>query len=161
MPLEGFDGLEIDDVGTMDSHERLRAQPCRQILYRDVHDVRPIGRVQRDVVAAGFAMQDLLDRDRDDPPAHAGVDPTERIACGGRRVPLPYGARVAGGQRGPNPFERLLETLGTERLQQVVQRLDLERRYGVLVERGRENHLWVMREAPEHLEAVALRHLDV
>ena len=117
--------------------------------------------MQRDVVAAGFAVQDLLDRDRDDPPSHPGVDPTEWTAGGGRLETIPQGVRVTGGQRGPNPVERLLEAVGAERLQQVVERLDLERRDRVLVERGRENHLRAMREAPEHLEAVAFRHLDI
>jgi len=55
----------------------------------------------------------------------------------------------------------LLEALGAERLQQVVQRLDLERRDGVLVERRGEDHLRTVDELLQHLEPVARRHLDV
>ena len=57
--------------------------------------------------------------------------------------------------------ERFGKSLGTEGLQQVVDRVDLERLQGELVVRGDEDHVDVLPQKLENFEAVELRHLDV
>ena len=57
--------------------------------------------------------------------------------------------------------QRLAQTFGADRLQQVVDRVHLECADRVLVVGGREDHRHVAADQVEHLEAVELRHLDV
>ena len=53
------------------------------------------------------------------------------------------------------------QTLGAERLQQVVDRVHLERPNGIAVVRGDEDDGDVAADQLEHVEPVELRHLDV
>ena len=62
---------------------------------------------------------------------------------------------------GARAIERLGEALGAERLQQVVDRVHLERADGVAVVGGDENDGDVAADELEHVEPVELRHLDV
>ncbi|PYP77908.1 MAG: hypothetical protein DMD25_08180 [Gemmatimonadetes bacterium] len=60
-----------------------------------------------------------------------------------------------------NAVEGLAEALRTERLEEIVQRLDLERGHGVAVEGRRKDDVGVVSELLEDFEPVALGHLDV
>ena len=81
---------------------------------------------------------------------------------GGRAAGAQRGDRRPGGRRPvARPLERRGEPLVRERLQQVVDRVDLERPQGELVVRRDEDDRHAAAEQLEHLEAVELRHLDV
>jgi len=106
-------------------------------------------------------MQNPLDGHGNDSPPHPDVEAAQRLAAPGRR-------RVSFGQRLrippdllTHPVERLAQALGAERLEEVVEGLDLERRHGISIEGGRKNNVWMMIELVEDLESVALRHPDV
>ena len=72
---------------------------------------------------------------------------------------------MLGAHPAPGTGERLLEPAGVDRLQQVVDRVDLERLDGVFVEgRDEYEHRRLLRafdEPPRHFESAEAGHLDV
>jgi hypothetical protein len=61
----------------------------------------------------------------------------------------------------PYALQCVFESFGAERLEKIIERLQLKCGDGVLVECGGEDDVRVMRDLPEHLETVPRGHLDV
>src|SRR5882757_4378105 len=116
--------------------------------------------VRRDVVADCFEPGDIAHSDGHNAAtaaykqtAHRRV--THRLAESFQR----WCARLA--QRGAHTFERDVQTLFAEGLEQIVECTKLECGYGVLRVRGREYNERLVCYARQHLGARQSRHLDV
>ena len=107
-------------------------------------------------------MQNLRDRHGDDSPPHPNVEASQRlVASSRRRESFGHRVRVPPPDLLTHPVQRLAEPFGAEGLQEIIEGLHFERRDSVLVESRREDHMRTMDDVPEHLEAIALGHLDV
>ena len=126
-------------------------------------EVRLPVRLERDVVVLRLDVVDLVDRQHVHVRAVADQHALgrSRTAAGRRGSSASIGSAVLARSRSRARRERLLEPLGAERLQQVVDRVHLERAQRVLVVGGDEDDRQVAPEQLEHLEAVELRHLHV
>ncbi len=122
--------------------------------------------VHGDVVVVGLEPLDVGDGDRQNPSAIADEDARQRHRS--RRAdpsPRPRAARPATSPSSRtarfDAFERGEQTVAAERLEQIVDRLELERGDGELVVRRREHDRRIVLNATQHVEPVELRHLDV
>ncbi len=119
---------------------------------------------KRDVVVLRLDVVDLVDREHVDARTvaheHASgtawqrAGPRWRASCTGMRLASAAAARARASSASPSRS-------ATERLQQVVDRVHVERPQRVLVVGRDEHDRHVAADQFEHLEAVELRHLDV
>jgi hypothetical protein len=146
-------------VLAVDPAEPFGIQPPFELAERDIQQVTPSCRVRRDVAPTGFEAYHRGHCDR-----HDGVPESREQSLDGTLPQCFSSAGQHGGptfrivQPAPDPLEGPVKTPSTERLDQVVDGLQLERRHGVMVVRGREDHRWLMVGVLEHLESRELGH---
>ena len=126
--------MNPDELGGVQLLLERRQRLAQQILGRP--------HVQLDVVVGGLNPIDIRPVDDDDPVAarygHAGRRPrgSPELLQQGRQPPI----ALARGEVRLRALERGAEALLAERLQQVVDRVEVERPQRVAVERGHEDH---------------------
>jgi hypothetical protein len=149
--VEFFDAVEVDDGGAVRAPEGLRVELFFKLLHAEAQQVRAAADVELDVVVVGLDPVNVRGVDEDDPAAGLHHEAREVAALsGGRRSRrLFFSARVAAQEgakalgQSPRLFhldvrlgarERLPEPVVVERLQEVVERVHLERleRVGVV-----------------------------
>src|SRR5579885_1277031 len=159
------DEIQIDDVRAMHPEKSLGVETRLELVHAEVDEIAPAARVDGDVIVIRLEPLDLRDVDRDDAPTIAREDATNRTA--GRKMidclagTPPDGLVVAIAHRAPNAFERGVQSVAAERLEQIVDCLELERRHGKPIIRRREHDRGIMLNALEYLEPAQLRHLDI
>jgi len=138
-----LNAVYVDDGRTVHPHEQARIQLRFEPVHRLSNEVRLSADVQADVVASRLAPVDVRDLDEVDAPARLDDEPFARGDRSGRRRRsrgrrlciwqqaedmAPDGGRPTLGQVLAREGERGAEALGAKRLQQIVERVDLERR---------------------------------
>jgi hypothetical protein len=143
--------------------EAFRVEPLGERLDRPAHEVLVRADVQIDVVLRRFDPVDVGGVEKEDPSRLAHDEPRER-RIGTRGFPHMRGIRRAAAARDAHrAFDRRVEALLVERLEQVVERVHFERAQRVLVIGGSEDHerQLVVVERCEDVEAGARGELDV
>src|SRR2546423_1229188 len=178
--LQTAHAIQVDHGRAVDARELFRVEPRLDAAQVAAQQVRPPARVNLRVVADRFQPVHFLRGDEVTLAALFDEEPPQRLPalrCWGVRFNLPR-ASVMFHQRQQPPAEllraplavlalraskRLVESLVRERLEQVVERADLEGPQRVAVPRGDENQdgraLKVYRF--QNLETVLVRHLHV
>ncbi len=159
VPLEPLEVLHGDQRVAVDPDEAVAELLLE--LPQGVVDEKLAARVShRDVLLIGLEVAHLLDRHQLDPAPRAGADVGAGLALAlllrERGELCAVRARRAG--------ERVLEIPGSHRLQQIADRLHVERLDRVLLERGAEDHRrrgLELRQVSGGLQAVHAGHANV
>ena len=161
------DLVEANDGRPVDPQEAFRPEPRLHAIHGLADGVGGVVGVDADAVVRRLDPDDARDGDRAEPTAAAHGD----AGVVGRHVVLAQERLHAARELDlASPADLVLgagqhagEALVVEGLQQVVERLRFEGAHGVLLERGREHHHRhaVGADAPDHVEAGRLGHLDV
>ncbi len=145
-----LDVREGDQHGAVDPHEAGGCPLLGQRRERGPHQVGAVGGVEPRVVALRLDVGDVGPVDEPGHPAALDGDPD--VLAGLRAARL------------HDPAYGLAEPIGSDRLEHVVDRAQLERRDGVLLVGGHEDHPRRLLEPRQHLgevEAGETGHLDV
>ena len=146
--------------------KRLAIEPLVEARDRQADEIGAAPGRHRRVLGVGAEVLDVLDEDRNDLALVAHQQARQRRGLGGTRAferrQRPFLARVAAQRMA----DRLLEALAVERLEQVVDRVQLEGGDRVLVvgggeDDGRPGDRRIGAEGAQHLEAGHPRHVDV
>src|SRR5215207_2405067 len=176
-----FDAVEVDDGGAVRAPEGLRVEPLFQFLHAQAQQVCAAPDVELDVVVVGLDPFHVGRVDEDDAATYLDHEARQVAALfarsdGGRRLVLGARAPAQEGAEalGQSPRlaqldlrlgarERLPEPLVGERLQEVVERVHLERleRVGVVGGDEDDGRDALQLDPREHAEAVHAGHLDV
>src|SRR6266480_2528398 len=172
--LQLLDPLDVYDGRPVDAHEPRGVELRFEMLHGFAQRVPGAARMDLDVVALRFDPVDVLDAEDGHATARLDRETLQVLTVAGDRR-LPRDSVQQGGepvaQRSDLALAHLLlgvrhrpaESLVVEGLEQIEQRVDLERPEGVLVVGGDEDHHRELRrvEPTEQREAVHLGHLDV
>ena len=162
--LDPAHALDVDDVRTVDAHEAPRIEQHLEFGQALVLQPRLATRADAHVIVLRLDDVDIKGCHHVHLRAVADQHPFERPAAGGG---LPqhgvHGRRRGGSGACARVRQRDVEPLLAERLEQVIDRVHLERLDGVLLEGGDEDDSRGQCRARQfqHFKPVQLRHLDV
>ena len=166
----GLDRVEVDECRAMDAHELLGREPLLELLERVVDQVLVAVRAREHQAVAREHHRNLIQLEQLDlaPMAHR-QSPQRRHALEHRRrgERLLLGLRAAGALAAAHlrgdAAHRFVEALAAHRLEQVIERGDLERLDGVAVVGGDEHddRRVVAAEMARDLETGEVGHVDV
>ncbi len=145
-----------DQMAAVDADEAPGAPALLQGGQRDAHQMAALVGVQPGVVALGLDMGDLLDGHE---AGHAAEFDGYVV-----RVGLVHGYPGSGADQFGGPPDGLAEALLADRLEDVVDGLEVERLHGEVLVRGDEHdqrRLGEPGEQPGQVEAVETGHVDV
>src|SRR3989441_4351989 len=154
------DGVQIDDRRAGDPEEERRIQSSFQVCQGRLHPVVVLRGLYLRQAPLRSEIKNILSGNHAIPGASLCQE-ARRI--GSRGDPLPAERLLLPGGRGPpHPVHGLLQSGAADRLEKVIDRLELERVHRVLVEGGAEDDPRPGRgEGGGHLHPRAARHLDV
>src|SRR5688572_26868480 len=127
--------LQIHDVSPVDPDEAGGIETLLQPIEREVHQVTHRAGIRCHVIAPGFEPRHFRNSQRNDRSTQTYEQPAHWTAGQCFAEPVQRRKRRGLTQRGPDPLQRRSQPLRTERLEQIVERAQLEGRDGVLRER--------------------------
>ncbi len=153
--LDRGEPRDVHDPRAVDADEAGRGEAGGEGGQRLVLQVAPPSRADQDVVVLGLHPVDRVDGEERHPRPLPHRDPLERrpLRPRGRGEPRRVGPPRPGGEEGARPGERRVEALPREGLQEVVDRVHLERLHRVPVVRRHEDDGGAGLEELERLEA--------
>ena len=163
-------GNETDShhVRAVDPKKLSRIELCYEAREGVTHQVHFSGRVDLDIVTGSGKPLNVVDRKKERPLrlAHQDLPRSGRAPWNSRQqasYPLLQVAVIRLSERGTNALDTAQEALPIERLQQVIDRLDLEGAYGILGVSGCKHDQWRcdVTEPVEDVEATACSELNV
>ena len=144
--LQLLDAIGIDDVRAVDADEAVRIEPRLHRRHRLAEEIGIALHMQPHVVPCGVHPVDFVRADEEDPAARFHDQPIRRMGLvrleilHHREEPLAEVAGALAFQPLARAIQRAQEPRAVERLQQVVERVDLEGPQRVLVVGRREDH---------------------
>jgi hypothetical protein len=158
--------VEVHEVRAVHAREAARVETGLEPAQREMQHVARAPLVGDHVIAVGLEPRHALDRHGDECPADPHEQPADRPTRERAAQPLDRVDRYGLAERGPHALHGGRETRGTEGLEQVVHRAELEGAHRVLgVGRGEDDERQpvgaAMREPAQHLGAQQSRHLHV
>ena len=159
--FEGNNVRHIHYVRPMDADELRGVQSCLEPRKRQVHERLCTSGARDHVVSVRFEPEHRVRRDRHERVARPDEQARNRPVSQrvGERFERWRGHWLA--NRSTDAIERREQTSGTERLQQIVDRSQFERRHGVFSLGRREDHVRLMSQSPKDVDPGTAGHLDV
>src|ERR1043165_9037567 len=158
--LDRRHAAEIHDVGAMYAKKARRFEARRQVLQARVQEMAAAVDVQRDIVVARFQPLDAIERQREHTAALLDEDVRERPRRGEDAGPRGDGGHAVL-DRLARPRQHGAHPLAAERLEEVVERVDLEGGDGVAVVRGGEDDEGAVDDLLGDRDAGRAGHADV